>query len=102
MKAKKLQERMFHEMEQKDIYNQVLAACNSAKTTKQTMQYIQESGECWVGGAIWDGTKITRISICTWATAKDDITRSVKTFVAARNKAVRELDNTEPGTTIGQ
>ncbi len=75
------------------VFNQVLVACDSDKITEQTMQYIQESGECWVGGAVWDGKTVIRISICSWATTKDDITRSVKAFVAARNKAVQKLRN---------
>ena len=58
------------------------------------MRYIQESGECWVGGASWDGKAVIRISICSWATTEDDITRSVSAFVAARNKAVNELRKT--------
>jgi glutamate/tyrosine decarboxylase-like PLP-dependent enzyme len=73
------------------VFNQVLVACDSNTITEQTMQYIQESGECWVGGASWDGKAVIRISICSWATTEDDIVRSVSAFVAARNKAVQEL-----------
>jgi glutamate/tyrosine decarboxylase-like PLP-dependent enzyme len=76
------------------VFNQVLVACDSDKITEQTMQYIQESGECWVGGAVWDGKTVIRISICSWATTEDDITRSVTAFVTARNKAVHTLHNT--------
>jgi len=75
------------------VFNQVLIACNSDKITEQTMKYIQESGECWVGGAVWDGKTVIRISVCSWATTKDDITRSVKAFVGARNKAVEGIEN---------
>ena len=73
------------------VFNQVLVACDSDKITDQTMRHIQESGECWVGGATWDGKAVIRISICSWATTEDDITRSVRAFVTARNKAVQEL-----------
>ena len=76
------------------VFNQVLVACDSDKITDQTMRHIQESGECWVGGASWDGKTVIRISICSWATTEDDITRSVSAFVTARNKAVQELRNT--------
>ena len=57
------------------------------------MWYIHDSGECWVGGAVWDGKTVIRISICSWATTEYDITRSVKAFVTARNKAVQESGN---------
>lgn len=76
------------------VFNQVLVACDSDKITVQTMRHIQESGECWVGGASWDGKAVIRVSVCSWATTEDDITRSVNAFVTARNKAVRELRNT--------
>lgn len=75
------------------VFNQVIVACVNDKITGQTLQYIQESGECWVGGAVWDGKKVIRISICSWATTQDDITRSVKAFVRAKNKAVQESGN---------
>ena len=71
------------------VFNQVLVACDTDEITEQTMRNIQDSGECWVGGAEWDGKKVIRISICSWATTEDDITRSVRAFVAARDKAVR-------------
>ena len=73
------------------VFNQVLVSCENDKITEQTMRYIEESGECWVGGAVWGGKKVIRISICSWATTEDDITRSVRAFVTARNKAVQEL-----------
>jgi glutamate/tyrosine decarboxylase-like PLP-dependent enzyme len=76
------------------VFNQVLVSCDNDKTTHQTMRYIQESGECWVGGAVWHGKKVIRISICSWATTENDISRSVKAFVAARNKAAQDIYNT--------
>jgi len=72
------------------VFNQVLVACDSDEITVQTLQHIQESGECWVGGASWDGKAVIRVSICSWATTEDDITRCVSAFVSARNKAIQE------------
>jgi glutamate/tyrosine decarboxylase-like PLP-dependent enzyme len=73
------------------VFNQVLVACDSDKITEQTMRHIQASGECWVGGASWGGKTVIRISVCSWATTEDDISRSVGTFVFARDKAIQEL-----------
>ena len=73
------------------VFNQVLVACDTDDLTNQTMQNIQKSGECWAGGAYWDGKAVIRISVCSWATTENDIARSVRAFVAARNKAVDEL-----------
>jgi threonine aldolase len=75
------------------VLNQVLVACDSDQITDLTMRYIQESGDCWVGGASWNGKTVIRISICSWATTEDDITRCVSTFVSARNKAIQESSN---------
>jgi len=71
------------------VFNQVLVACESDELTNQTMKNIQNSGECWVGGANWNGKAVIRISVCSWATTKDDISRSVKAFVTARNKCMK-------------
>ena len=69
------------------VFNQVLAACDSDEITTETIQHIQASGECWVGGANWAGKAVIRISVCSWATTEGDISRSVRTFVEARDKA---------------
>ena len=76
------------------VFNQVLVACDSDQITDLTMRYIQESGDCWVGGASWDGKAVVRISVCSWATTEDDITRCVSAFVSGRNKAIQKLSNT--------
>ena len=69
------------------VFNQVLVACDSRESTRATMQHIQEAGECWCGGAIWNGEPVIRISVCSWATTEADVDRSVAAFVAARELA---------------
>lgn len=71
------------------VFNQVVVACDTDEITTRTMEYIQKSGECWVGGAKWNGRAIIRMSVCSWATTEEDITRSVCAFVAARQKAIQ-------------
>lgn len=68
-------------------YNQVLVACENDDITLKTMELVQKSGECWVGSATWDEKKVIRISVCSWATTPDDISRSVEAF----SKAYREI-----------
>jgi glutamate/tyrosine decarboxylase-like PLP-dependent enzyme len=70
------------------VFNQVLVGCDSDEVTNQTMKNIQDSGECWVGGASWNGKAVIRISVCSWATTKEDISRSVKAFITARDQAL--------------
>lgn len=72
------------------VFNQVLVACDNDEVTEKTLSLIQHSGECWVGGAQWDNKKVIRVSVCSWATTSDDISRSVRAFVKAYHE-VKEL-----------
>jgi Glutamate decarboxylase and related PLP-dependent proteins len=72
------------------VFNQVLVTCENDDITSKTLELIQESRECWCGGAQWDNRKVIRISVCSWATTSDDISRSVKAFVKAYNEAKRK------------
>ncbi len=70
------------------VFNQVMVACTDDGVTTQTMENIQASGECWVGGSKWRGRTVIRISICSWATTKDDVARTCRAFIEARAKAL--------------
>lgn len=71
------------------VYNQVVVACEEDPVTLRTIKNIQRSGECWAGGAFWAGREVIRISVCSWMTNEDDISRSVRAFVQSRAKARR-------------
>ncbi len=66
------------------VFNQVLVAEDTPEKTIALMQNVQASGECWMGGSKWNGAPVIRISVCSWATTEEDVKRSVKAFVAAR------------------
>ena len=68
------------------VFNQVVVspADNDAETDK-ILTAIQNSGECWVGGSVWQGKKVIRVSVCSWATSAEDVSRSVQAFIAARD-----------------
>ena len=72
------------------VFNQVLAACYDDATTARTIELVQRSGECWVGGTEWHGRTAIRISVCSWATTPEDVSRSVKAFIAASARAREE------------
>ena len=65
------------------VFNQVLLRCDSDETTDRTIANIQEQRECWVGGSTWNGKKVIRVSICSWATTEKDIERSLASFEIA-------------------
>ena len=65
------------------VFNQVLVACETDELTKATMRRVQERRECWAGGSRWLGREVIRVSVSSWATTEQDITRSVDSFEAA-------------------
>ena len=74
------------------VFNQIIVSCDSDGLTQTTLSNIQDSGECWCGGSIWQGTKVIRLSVCSWATTEQDIQRSVKAFIRARADAKSALE----------
>ena len=71
------------------VFNQVIVRCDSDKITEQVLKNIQMLKECWLGGSVWHGKKVMRVSICSWATTEKDITRSIESF----EKALKMIDN---------
>ncbi|MEP7196098.1 MAG: pyridoxal-dependent decarboxylase [Saprospiraceae bacterium] len=67
------------------VFNQVLVACDSDAETDETLKNLQELRDCWCGGSQWFNQRVIRISVCSWATTEEDVTRSVLSFVKARN-----------------
>ena len=65
------------------VFNQVVVCCENDELTEKTIAQIQELRECWVGGSFWQGRKVIRISVCSWATTVEDVDRSVFSFKEA-------------------
>jgi glutamate/tyrosine decarboxylase-like PLP-dependent enzyme len=68
------------------VFNQVLIACENDQLTEKVLKLVQDSGECWCGSAQWFGRKVIRVSVCSWATTREDISRSVRAFRNAYKK----------------
>lgn len=66
------------------VFNQVLVSTDNEEKTRQVIKYIQNSGECWVGGSLWDNKAVIRVSICSWATTENDIERTIDIFKKAK------------------
>lgn len=82
------------------VFNQILVACETPELTGTTLENVQESGECWCGGATWNGEPVIRISVCSWATTPEDIERSAAAFVAAREKAERRGSGSDESISV--
>ncbi len=63
------------------VFNQVLVAADTPEQTAAVLKNVQQSGECWCGGARWRDTPVIRVSVCSWATTAEDIHRTVRAFV---------------------
>lgn len=70
------------------VYNQVIVQCQTDELTLAVMQKIQDLRECWAGGSTWNGRKVIRISVCSWATTSEDVKRSVVSFEKAYKNIV--------------
>ncbi|MGB2380721.1 MAG: pyridoxal phosphate-dependent decarboxylase family protein [Porticoccaceae bacterium] len=67
------------------VFNQVIVSpSDDDEVTQLILEHIQASGECWVGSSMWQGKKVIRVSVCSWVTSAEDISRSVVAFIAAR------------------
>ena len=65
------------------VLNQVLFRFEDDETTNAILATVQESGEAWMGGTMWDGRAAIRISVSGWRTSEADIDRTVAAFEAA-------------------
>jgi glutamate/tyrosine decarboxylase-like PLP-dependent enzyme len=66
------------------VFNQVVVCCDSDEITNKVLEKIQALRECWVGGSVWQGRRVIRVSVCSWATTSDDIATSVRSFAKAQ------------------
>jgi glutamate/tyrosine decarboxylase-like PLP-dependent enzyme len=73
------------------VLNQVLVSFGDADVTDRIVAGVQADGTCWCGGTVWNGRPAMRISVSSWATTDDDVTRSVE---AITKVAQTELSGT--------
>jgi glutamate/tyrosine decarboxylase-like PLP-dependent enzyme len=65
------------------VVNQVLFRFESDEATSAVLARVQESGEAWMGGTLWDGRAAIRVSVSGWRTTEADIDRTVAAFASA-------------------
>lgn len=71
------------------VFNQIIISCATEQLTQKTLSLVQQSGECWCGGSVWNKKSVIRISLCSWATTEQDIRHSVDVFINARSQALK-------------
>jgi aromatic-L-amino-acid decarboxylase len=55
--------------------NQVLIRCASPEATLALRSALNNSGQAWVGGTLWDGQPAIRISLSSWRTQDTNVSR---------------------------
>ena len=55
--------------------------------TNEVVRRVQASGTLWLGGRMWHGSGVMRISITSWNTTEADIDRSADTILRCRDEA---------------
>ncbi|MEM6318783.1 MAG: aminotransferase class V-fold PLP-dependent enzyme [Bacteroidota bacterium] len=65
------------------VFNQVIVRCATDELTQRVMEKMQALRTCWAGGSVWEGHKVIRISVCSWATTEADVQQSVASFAEA-------------------
>ena len=70
-----------HEVLNEVVLNQVLVSFGSPERTRAVIQALQQEGTCWCGATVWQGHTAMRISLSSWATADEDVERSLETML---------------------
>ncbi|MEM7169102.1 MAG: pyridoxal-dependent decarboxylase [Pseudomonadota bacterium] len=67
------------------VFNQVMLDVGDQEATDALVERVRASGEAWVGASRWFDRPVIRISVCSWATSEEDVRRTVRVFIAARD-----------------
>lgn len=59
------------------VLNQVLVSFGDADTTRRVIAALQREGTLLAGPTVWQGRTAMRLSVSSWATSDDDVTRSL-------------------------
>jgi glutamate/tyrosine decarboxylase-like PLP-dependent enzyme len=71
------------------VLNQVLSRQESDERTDDVLRRVQESGEAWMSGTLWDGRSAIRVSVSNWQTSDTDVERTLDAFVYATQAPAR-------------
>ena len=62
------------------VLNQVLFRFQDDETTHAALASVQDGGEAWMAGTLWDGRAAIRLSVSNWRTTESDIDRTIAAF----------------------
>jgi glutamate/tyrosine decarboxylase-like PLP-dependent enzyme len=62
------------------VLNQVLFRFDSDERTDAALRRVQDSGDIWLSGTIWDGRRAIRVSVSNWQTGDEEIDLALESF----------------------
>jgi glutamate/tyrosine decarboxylase-like PLP-dependent enzyme len=65
------------------VLNQVLFRFATDEETEEVLRRVQDAGDVWMSGTIWDGRRAIRVSVSNWQTTEDEIELALQSFRAA-------------------
>jgi len=65
------------------VLNQVLFRFESDEETDRVLRAVQDAGDVWMSGTVWDGRRAIRVSVSNWQTTDEEIELALRSFRAA-------------------
>jgi glutamate/tyrosine decarboxylase-like PLP-dependent enzyme len=65
------------------VLNQVLFRFESDERTDEVLAQVQDWGDVWMGGTIWNERRAIRVSVSNWQTGDEEIELALQSFRAA-------------------
>jgi len=65
------------------VLNQVLFRFATDEETDEVLRRVQDAGDVWMSGTIWDGRRAIRVSVSNWQTTEHEIELALQSFGAA-------------------
>jgi glutamate/tyrosine decarboxylase-like PLP-dependent enzyme len=78
-----------HEVLNDVVLNQVLVSFGDPAQTQRVIAELQADGTCWCGVTQWQGQTAMRISVCSWATEDEDVSRSLEAMLRIAGRQAR-------------
>lgn len=74
------------------VLNQLMVSLDTDESTEMLLDAISAEGTMWAGGSTWNGRRVIRISVSSWATTDDDVDRSVRTMAGLADAIRRSVE----------
>ena len=68
------------------VLNQVLFRFESDDRTDGVLRAVQEAGDVWMSGTIWDGRRAIRLSVSNWQTEDEEVDLALDAFRTAASQ----------------